>query len=514
MQMTQGLHRAVQQHPNDIMTICGTRTRTFAEVFGRVSRLAGSLRRLGIEPGDRVALLALNSDDYSDQLLAVAWLGAVVVPMNTRWSPKENAFALADAGAKILLVDDAFAPTVPSLLVDTAGVTIIHTGQGESPEGSVPYAPLVDDGDAIEDTRASGDTMAGIFYTGGTTGTPKGVMLSHANLLTSALGAMASGEFLTPHGRYMHAAPMFHLADLAAWLAQVALGGGHVMVDRFDPALVLEAISTNQVTDALLVPTMIQMVVDYPAIGDYDTSSMRRLIYGASPISGALLDRAMKAFPQVEFTQAYGMTELSPVATMLMPDQHHPAPGTPDRSRSAGRAAPHAEVRVVDPEDQVLPTGVTGEIVVRGGHVMLGYWNRPEETADALRGGWMHTGDAGYLDEDGYLYVVDRIKDMIITGGENVYSVEVENALALHPAVAACAVIGLPDPRWGERVHAVVVLKPGAAANADELTAHTRELIAGYKVPRSLEFTDALPISGAGKVLKRDLRQASVSGPQ
>jgi acyl-CoA synthetase (AMP-forming)/AMP-acid ligase II len=295
---------------------------------------------------------------------------------------------------------------------------------------------------------------------------------------------------------------MFHLADGAAWTARNCLGGTHVMVAGFTPAGVAAAIEAHRVTEVLLVPTMIQMLVDDPACADADLSSLRHLLYGASPISEAVLERAAKRLPTVEFTQAYGMTELSPVATLLGPAEH----GVERLRRSAGRAAPHAEVRIVDPDDNEVPTGATGEIVCRGGHVMLGYWKRPQETAAALRGGWMHSGDGGYLDADGYLFVVDRIKDMIVSGGENVYSAEVENALAAHPGVAACAVIGVPDEQWGERVHAVVVRAPGTTATEDELRDHVRALIASYKTPRSVEFVEALPLSGAGKVLKRELR--------
>jgi acyl-CoA synthetase (AMP-forming)/AMP-acid ligase II len=294
---------------------------------------------------------------------------------------------------------------------------------------------------------------------------------------------------------------MFHLADLASWGATVMIGGSHVIVPGFDPAAVLAAIERHRVTDVLLVPTMIQLLADHPGVTGYDLASLRSVLYGASPISEAVLERAMKAFPSASFTQAYGMTELAPVATLLSPADHEHG-----HLRSAGRAAPHAEIGVVGPDGGRLPPGQAGEIIVRGGHVMLGYWNKPEETSNAVRDGWMHTGDAGYLDEQGYLYVVDRLKDMIITGGENVYSAEVENAVASHPAVAQCAVIGVPDPHWGERVHAVVVPRAGATVTIEELRAHVKTLIAGYKAPGSLEITGALPMSSTGKILKRELR--------
>lgn len=263
------------------------------------------------------------------------------------------------------------------------------------------------------------------------------------------------------------------------------------------------AISEHKVTDVLLVPTMIQMLIEAPETADADLTSVQRVIYGASPISRAVLERARKRMESAAFIQAYGMTELAPVATLLTPADHE----DPSLTRSAGRAAAHAEIAVVGPDDHELPRGQVGEVIVRGDNVMAGYWNKPEQTAAALRGGWMHTGDAGYLDDRGYLFIVDRLKDMIITGGENVYSAEVENALAGHPDVAACAVIGVPDARWGERVHAVVVLQPGREATGEQLREFCRSQIAGYKLPRSVAFVDALPISSAGKVLKRELRR-------
>src|SRR5947209_9613789 len=294
------------------------------------------------------------------------------------------------------------------------------------------------------------------------------------------MGMLAVDDAMTEDGAYLHAAPMFHLADLAAWTSQVIRGGTHVMIPMFEPVAVLTALQEHSVTDVLLVPTMIQLLVDHPRIDEFDLASVRRILYGASPMSEGVLGRALKALPNAQFTQAYGMTELAPAATGLRPEDHE----HPGRRRSAGRALPHNEVRVVGPDDVELPRGDVGEIVVRGGNVMLGYWNRPEETAQALRGGWMHTGAAGYMDDDGYVFLTDRVKDMIISGGENVYSVEVESVLAQHPAIATVAVIGVPDETWGERVHAVVVPAAGAAVTLDELRDFCADRIAGYKNPR------------------------------
>jgi long-chain acyl-CoA synthetase len=270
---------------------------------------------------------------------------------------------------------------------------------------------------------------------------------------------------------------------------------------------VLTATAREKVTEMLLVPTMVQMLIEHPTFAKHDTSSLKRLIYGAAPITEALLDRAVKAFPKSDFVQAYGMTELAPLATSLQ-FKHLDAEGRKKgRNRSVGRATFGVELEIVDDNDKPVPRGTVGEIKVRGPNRMLGYWNRPEETKAAIIDGWMHTGDGGYMDEDGFVFMVDRIKDMIISGGENIYSVEVENCVTQHPAVAQCSVIGVPDEKWGERVHAFVILKPGAKATPDDIIAHSRSLIAHYKCPRSVEFREAFPLSGAGKVLKRELRK-------
>ncbi|RFU21192.1 acyl-CoA synthetase [Geodermatophilus marinus] len=503
MYLTQGLHRAVQQRPDAPATIDGSRTRTHAESVDRIARLAGALRGLGVEDGARAAVLALNSDRYHEWLAATLWAGGVVVPVNFRWSVPEIADSLDEVGATVLAVDDLFAPMVPALRQTVPGLAhVVHLGDGATPEGTRPVEELLGGSGPVEDARRGGEDLAGVFYTGGTTGRSKGVMLSHRNLLTAIMGGLAISEPVET-SVYLHAAPMFHLADFSMWVTEVVAGGTHVMIPAFDPVAVMQAVQAHGVTDLLLVPTMVQLVVDHPALDEHDLTSVRRVLYGASPMSEALLGRAMKALPNARFLQAYGMTELAPSATLLTPTDHeHPV-----HRRSVGRAAPHTEVRIVGPDDRELPRGEVGEIVVSGGNVMLGYWHRPEQTAEALRGGWMHTGDAGWMDDEGYVYLTDRIKDMIISGGENVYSVEVESVLAQHPSVATCAVIGVPDETWGERVHAVVVPVPGATPTLQELHDFCTERIAGYKVPRSVEVVDGLPLSAAGKVLKRELRR-------
>jgi acyl-CoA synthetase (AMP-forming)/AMP-acid ligase II len=504
MEVTQSLHQAVQQRPDALMTLFGRRSRTVRESCSRIARLANSLIALGVRPGDRVAYLGLNSDRYHEYLYACPWAGAVVNPVNSRWSAAEIAYSLRDSETATLIVDDDFSELVPA--IQECGVqltTLIYAGDRDCPASMIGYEDLIEAHSESEDRRRGGAEMYGIFYTGGTTGHPKGVMLSHDNIAIAALGNLATAEFLTRGGRLLHIAPMFHLADIGTWIAGNFCGTTHVISPGFDAEGTAALIAQHGVTDVLLVPTMIQRMVDEPSTMSYDLSSVRNVIYGASPISETLLDRVRYLLPDASFCQGYGMTELAPTISMLSPGDHF----EPALRRSAGRPAPHVEVRIVNHLGCEVPRGDVGEVTVRSDSVMLGYWRQPEATKAALRGGWMHTGDLATMDENGYLYVVDRLKDMIITGGENVYSTEVENALAAHPAVAAAAVIGLPDPQWGESVHAVVVLGPSSHVTEAALREHCRRLIAGYKIPRSIEFTKALPVSAAGKVLKRELRR-------
>lgn len=508
MYMTQSLHRAVQQHPDRIAVRFGARQRTFRQLGERVARLAGALQALGMARGERVAMLALNSDRYLEYQMAVPWGGGVINPCNTRWSAAEILYSLEDSGSTILLVDEAFLPLVRQFRADSSTLrAVIYCGEGEPPAGMHDYEALLAGSAPVADALRRGEDLAGIFYTGGTTGFPKGVMLSHNNLCSSGLSLLAEG-IAAPGATYLHAAPMFHLADMGIAMSHWIQGNTHAVIPSFSPVLVLDAIERHSANQMLLVPTMIQMLLDHlDQNSGCDLSSLRSLVYGAAPISEALLERAIAALPQAEIMQAYGMTELSPVATINPAASHAAAGRRLGRHRSAGRPTSAVELRIVDLDGNELRRGQVGEVVVRGPNVMQGYWHKPEQTAAAIRDGWMHTGDGAYMDQDGYVYIVDRLKDMIISGGENIYSAEVENALASHPAVAACAVLGIPSTEWGETVHAVVVGRAGMNVAAAELVAHCKGLIAGYKCPRSVALVDALPLSGAGKVLKTKLRE-------
>jgi long-chain acyl-CoA synthetase len=507
MQLTQGIHRAARISPDKAALLSLERTVSWAEFENRVARLAAGFRELGVSPGERVAMLSGNSDRYVEYYFATLWAGAVMVPVNTRWSMQELAACLNDAAAVLLLVDTAHCGTAAELRTRCPTLRQVLLAAADDDHDLISTESLIGASSPVPDAARRDDDLAALFYTGGTTGRAKGVMLSHANLMANSLTAMAnmniSGDTI-----HLHVSPMFHVAGGARLFSVTVAGGTHAVIPTFEPELFLDALERFRVTLTVVVPTMLNRLVNHPGLRDYDLSSLEMLSYGASPMPEALLERAIALFPDVRFLQSYGMTELSPVATVLRP-RFHVFDG-PDAGfvRSAGQPVYNADVTILDDTGNELEQGEVGEICVRGPMVMQGYWQQPELTAQTLRGGWMHTGDAGYIGERGFLFLVDRIKDMIVTGGENVYSAEVENVLYQHAAVAECAVIGIPSADWGEAVHAVVTLRPGMTVSADDLLSHCRSRIAGYKCPKSIELrgTD-LPKNGAGKILKVELRK-------
>jgi long-chain acyl-CoA synthetase len=387
----------------------------------------------------------------------------------------------------------------------------IYSGEGDVPRGMVSHEQLIADSAPVEDAGRGGNDLACVMYTGGTTGFPKGVMQSHLNLWSACVQRMAELP-PPPHNRDMHVMPLFHCAGLARALCGFIAGGSHVIVPSFEPGAVLATIERQKVTDTCLVPTMILAMLADPRFDTYDLSSLQRLTYGASPTAGEMIEEVLAKLPELELVHGYGLTEACPIVSTNPPQNHDEAARKSGLSRSVGRGGYGVNVKIVDEEGREVPRGTVGEIIVRGPNIMQGYLNKPEETAKALRNGWLYTGDGAYMDEQGYIFIVDRLKDMIVSGGENVYSAEVENVIARHPAVLMCAVIGIPHEQWGEAVHAVVVCKPGAQVAEDELRAHCREFIAGYKCPKAIEFRSVLPLSGAGKILKRDLREPYWAG--
>ncbi len=507
MNLTAGLRKAASFRSSAPALASGELRLTQGEMLNRVSRLASSFRKLGVGPGDRVAILAANGNQYIECYFAALWAGGVMVPVNSRFSLAEMIEQVRDAEPTLLVCDGGFLDNAVELLEACSSLrALVATSGGKGVPRTYDYAALVAETAACEDALRSGDDLACIFYTGGTTGKAKGVMLSHRNLWVNAIvTSIILG--IDESTVALHAGPLFHLGAGARVYTTSLMGGQHVVIPRFTPSDVLEAIAEHKVTVATFVPTMLGMILQLPDLDKYDLSSLKMITYGASPMPEAVLSECLRRFPGVRFAQSYGMTELSPVATVLTPDDHLPS-APRHRLRSAGRPLVSAEVRIADADDREVKRGEVGEIQVRGPMVMMGYWRQPELTAKTLRGGWMHTGDSGYFDDDGYLYVSDRIKDMIITGGENVYSIEVENAVGSHPEVLQCAVIAIPHPKWGEAVHAVVVRRPGSSLTEADITAHCRAMIADYKCPRSVAFRDEpLPLSSANKVNKEMLRK-------
>ena len=498
MYLTQGLHRAVQRHPQDIALIHwneGVQRRwTFGELADEVARQAGALRTLGCGPGDRVALLAANSDQMIQAILACWWLGAIACPLNTRWSQAELEYALRDSEAALVLHDDIL--PVPPGLAPAMSLNDLHQRAATS--------------STLADTRTGDEQLAAILYTGGTTGHAKGVMLSHANFWSAS---MTRGAELNnpPESLSLLVAPLFHVAGLGRMIGQLIVGGRWVTMAQFRIPGVLAAIATLRIHDTIVVPSMLQALLDAPEFDAASVQCLRRIAFGAAPMPPDLLDRALTAWPQAEFFQAYGLTETAGAVCINMPVNHLPQSRARGLLNSVGCAGLGSEILVTDERGHELPRGQVGEIRVRGPMVMLGYWKKPEATVSAFSDGWFRTGDAGRMQEDGYLFIVDRLKDMIISGGENVYCAEVETVLRTHPQVEQVAIIGLPDTKWGEAVHAVVVTRPGSNTGHEALSSELREhcltRLGGYKCPRSFSFVEALPMSAAGKILKNVLRE-------
>jgi long-chain acyl-CoA synthetase len=475
----------------------------------RSLRLAHAHRHaLGLGPESRFAVLAGASRHYVNLWHAALLGGGVLNPVNSRLAPPEIAFILRDSSSEVCYVDRTFAPVVESLraqLPDLRQVILVEPDDAHPVPCDTTYDEVAAAGDPTWARREpEEDDLVMCMYTGGTTGLPKGVLHTQRTMTLNVYRMAQMFGYFQRRIRYLNATPMFHVGGSMGTMGTPA-GGGVVVVQRvFDPAGAVELIERHGIDTTGLVPTMVNLILSSPAFSPERLRTLRTLGYGASPMPSGVLDRVLAELPWVDVQQTYGMTEAAAVLTCLSPDDHRA--GGP-RLRSAGRAMPGVALMIADDDGNPLPDGEVGEVCARAGSFMVGYLNRPEETAAVFRDGWYRTGDVGLLDTEGYLTLVDRAKDMIVTGAENVYSTEVESALSSHPAVLEVAVIGIPSAQWGEQVHAVVAVRPGTAVTEAELIAHCRNLIAGFKVPKSVELRDEpLPKSGAMKILKRELR--------
>ncbi|MBA2919615.1 long-chain-fatty-acid--CoA ligase [Sphingomonas sp. MAH-20] len=492
---------ATPDHP---ALIHGQRRVSYAELHGLVLRCVGALRSIGIGEGDRVGYLGLNSIDYAVLMQAALRIGAVTVAINWRLVAREIAYIAADAELALLVTE---AERLPQIGSGTVGrVMLVDAPHQDMPAFEIWVREHAPDPDVL----AVGPDHAAIqLYTSGTTGHPKGAILTHGNFAAAIAQSRLIGESWAEwdaNDVSLIAMPQFHIAGTGWTVSTLNAGVTGVLLDRPEIGELIDAIERHRVTRMFAVPAVLGMILDHPRAADADLNSVRCLLYGASPIPLDVLKRSMAMFPNARFVQMYGATETCGTIVYLPPEDHR-IEGTP-RMAGCGKPYPEVELRIVDAAGEALPAGAIGEVLVRSPLVMSGYHKLADATVSAfVEGGWYRTGDAGYLDQDGYLYLYDRVRDMIVSGGENIYPVEVENVLHEHDAVRDCAVIAVPDPRWGEAVKAIVVPEPGAAIDAAALIAFARERIAGYKVPKSVDFVDELPRNPSGKILKRELRR-------
>ena len=479
------LGRALRFYPERTALARDGRLLTFRELHTRVEGIAGTLTSHGFGVGDCLALLLPNGPDYIELVYACAMLGVIAVPLNTRLSTKEIDRVLEDASPLGLVRHSSLA--VP-------GVRL-------SWQQAIDEEPLPIRSCSSRKVFYDPEAVLGLIYTSGTTGQPKGVMVTHANIVADIHNFNYWMRY-TEGGIYLHAAPIFHIADFPSIFAAPAFGASQITIPKFSAQLFCEVVEREHVTHTVLVPTMINLITQFLETRKYDLSSLQVLAYGGSPMAPELVRRTRELLPKVKLVQVYGLSETGFLTGLQ--DQEH----TADKLISCGRPCPGVDLQVTDTSGKEVDAGQAGELIARGANVTRGYWNNPKETAEAFRDGFFRTGDIGHQDTAGYVFILDRLKDMIVTGGENVYSGEVEAAIYGHPAVYEVAVFGVPDPQWGEFVVACVVLKPGATLTADDLIAFCRRSLASYKLPRRVEFSETdLPKNGSGKVLKKTLRE-------
>jgi len=482
------------------------RSTSFAQLDVHTNQIANGLIALGVKPHERIAYLGKNSDLFFELLLGAMKANVVMAPVNWRLAGPEIAYIVEDCKAAVLFVGPEFVDQVRSIKSQIPSVRHIMTTEGGAPEWT--DVPAWRDAQSKDDpgVAITPNDVAIQLYTSGTTGRPKGAMLSHANFLSLVRAGQDNKpewNTWTEDDVSLVAMPIFHIGGSGWGTLGVYHGAKGVIAREFDPTKVLDFFEQSKITKLFMVPAAMQFVVRQPRARSVDFSRLRYMLYGASPIPAALLKECIEVF-KCGFVQMYGMTETTGTIVALAPEDH--IEGS-ERMRSAGKALPGVEIAILDPDGNRLPPRQVGEIATRSGSNMVGYWNLPEATAQTIdKDNWLRTGDAGYMDEDGFLYIHDRIKDMIISGAENIYPAEVESAICDHPDVAEAAVIGVPDDKWGEAVKAIVVMKPGKTATATDIINFTRERIASFKTPKTVDFIPALPRNPSGKILRRHLR--------
>jgi acyl-CoA synthetase (AMP-forming)/AMP-acid ligase II len=503
-----------------IGVVCGGERFTYQQFDDRADRLSAALLRLGIKKGDRVAYLSFNCHRLLEAYYGVPQVGAILLPLNIRLSPEELAYILNDAAPRVLIFDPELIPLVEALRPQAPSVEHYISLRDAKPAWAQElfYDELLAASQPanIDYREIDENSVAELFYTSGTTAYPKGVMLTHRNLYLHAYYT-AVGMRATDRDVHVYTVPLFHVNSWGAPHIFTLAGGRHVMLRKFDPPAVLELVQREGVTRLHMVPAMTIALLNHPEFSRYDLSSVQDVMIGGAPANIALIREVEKKIPGCTASGGFGLTETSPVITIAHIKQHladEPGEEKLRRKATAGCVLAGSEIRVVDLDgrDVAADGAQVGEVVVRGDVVMEGYWRQPEATAAAIRDDWFHTGDLATIDEEGYILIVDRAKDMILTGGENVASAEIERVLYQHPAVLECAVIAIPDKRWGEAAKAIITLKAGRQASEADLMEHCRKHLAGFKIPKTMEFTDALPKGGTGKILKKVLREKYWAG--
>lgn len=492
-----------KERPGKVATTFNDKQVTYGELDGYANQCAQGLISEGMKPDGRIGYMGKNSDIYFQMLGGAFKAKSVLVGVNWRLAGPEVEFILTDSKTEILFVTEDFYETVAAALDKCPDLRKVIAMDGPYADWET-FESWRDKFDAVDPMlpHAADDDIIQL-YTSGTTGYPKGVQLTNANYVDaeaqSRLGGWADWK---PEDVNFVCMPLFHVAGVNIGIFGMNFGCENVILKDVDPAEILRLFEKHKVTIAFMVPAVIQFLLMMPNINDVDLSSLKKVIYGASPISEDVLMKAQEVF-KCDFIQVYGMTETTGMGTSLQPEDHDPARG---KLRSCGKPNPGVEVRIVDEDGNDVPQGEVGEILMKMGANMKGYWNRPEATAETIKDGYLYTGDAGFLDEEGFVFIHDRVKDMIVSGGENVYPAEVENALHTHPEVADAAAVGIPDDKWGEAVKGIVVRAPGSEVSEEDIIAHVKTQIAGYKVPKSIDFAEALPRNPSGKILRRELR--------
>ena len=501
------IERSCKTNPNKTCVVQGDFRLTYGQVEERANRLARALVAMGLKAGDRVAIFQTNCFQFAEMIYAIAKVGGIFLNLNFRLRGEETSYILSNAEPQILILGDRYVELIKNIRPKLPFIKN-HIVIGLPPSDMQDYESVLSQQSPAPYpcVPVQGDNTACLIYTSGTTGLPKGAMLTHANIVTPF-----TDKYSFPAGTLLLNVPMYHIAGVVSTLLPLYRGDTQIVLPQFETGIFLEIVEKEKVAATYLVPTMLQGVLDHPDFPKKDLGSLKAIGYGASPMPVKLLMRA-KDLLKVDYTNYFGLTESTGIVSVLSPEDHR-LEGTKDelgkktrRLAGIGHSIPEGEVRIVDDQDRDLPIGTVGEILARGKKIMKGYWNNPKATEETLLGGWLHTGDLASMDEDGYLYLAGRKKDMIIRGGENIYPVEIENVLHSHPKVLEAAVVGLPDEYWGEVVKAVIILKPGERATSEEIIEYCRERLASYKKPAIVEFVESLPKNAMQKVLKNVLR--------